>query len=1165
MRDHPELLVSETDINVTLEERKPWQGIVRAGAADGSRIRGRAYSDDPRILIAMEGFSGNVCSIVYGIDTTGLNSGDVVSGNLFLVTSIGERTVHIRGTVTEEQVSGDESSVNTLDDFARLAQKDFRSAFVMFTGDNFTRLLKGRNTVYQSLYRGLSKNPVTYQHLEEFLVTSGKKSPVHISVDKAEKTVYHINSSFKDTIYVYKSTWGHCSVEVSVSGNFIEVDRKVLSDNDFIGRAAGLEFIINKEKMEGNYRVGRIRLKTAYDTIILDIEVFGDKEDMRPLTASFRKRCIAKLVRAQLDLQMKKISYREWYEVSSAVVQDMKEDREDSFTMLWEAYLCYTQESYSKAIEILWPFKSGDVTPQGSGEKAAYLYLSKAVGLLPAEKRNIAPRLYALYQQEPRNYLALELYLKEDEESSFRPTAGLAELEKAFEYGCISPFLYLKAWRQLENQESLLRKLSPFYIRVLMFAQKEGLITDTMVLRAAYLSGTQKYFSPVLFRLLADGYEKKPDKELLEAICKYIMKGSPLNKSYYKWYERAVAEDIRLTRLYEYYMATRPAEESSEYPQNVRLYFLHSKALSDSKKAGLYADIVRHKDTDPSSYSSYRDECAEYALKELLEEHISDDLAVLYHEFLEERHDLEIYNALSKIMFKKKFTTDDPDIREVIICHPALVEELTFHVTDGVAYPDIYGPEVTIILEDDKKRRFSSTIPYELHPVLDTGRLVDTCVELGIWDKGIQLYSGDERERRMEINSRNARSYWRAAENTEFTRPYRDRLRKKLLDYFENKKDDLQVEPYIKVLKENTYGWIDKAKTVDLLLRFAQYDRAFALITKMGYEGIDDETLHDIAREYTGMHPDEEIEELLALDSYLYRRGNADERIIVYLLKFFNSSLDEMCGLWEKAHSLSRDTSELSARILLTSMFVRRIPDKAEEILKGYISWDGDRTVIKAYLLYLSGACLLEDRQLSGSTVYRIGALCDEKEDKTDLAYLAWLKVMSAREDISEEDAKRIKRLLRYLNDEGIRLSFMKDLPKELCEGYELEDKCFVEERFESGSRVTICYSIISGDGAESDERREPLKEVIKGLYVREFLLFYGEKLKYSCRVASKDKETVTEEKIISVDTHMAEGQTRYDLLNRVLAANAIGAQGKAREAAAQYLWQDAFVNKFFG
>lgn len=58
-----------------------------------------------------------------------------------------------------------------------------------------------------ALYQGLSHKPVTFQHLEEFLVALGQKEPVMLSAEQPEKTVLTVDQPRKETLYLYKNTW----------------------------------------------------------------------------------------------------------------------------------------------------------------------------------------------------------------------------------------------------------------------------------------------------------------------------------------------------------------------------------------------------------------------------------------------------------------------------------------------------------------------------------------------------------------------------------------------------------------------------------------------------------------------------------------------------------------------------------------------------------------------------------------------------------------------------------------------------------------------------------------------------------------------------------------------------------------------------------------------
>ena len=139
-----------------------------------------------------------------------------------------------------------------------------------------------------------------------------------------------------------------------------------------------------------------------------------------------------------------------------------------------------------------------------------------------------------------------------------------------------------------------------------------------------------------------------------------------------------------------------------------------------------------------------------------------------------------------------------------------------------------------------------------------------------------------------------------------------------------------------------------------------------------------------------------------------------------------------------------------------------------------------------------------------------------------------------------------------------------KKLPPEMIQGYQLEDKVFAQENLPSGSKAVIHYRIEREQDSGAPWRHEPFRESIRGLFVREFLLFYGETLTYYSTVSSGDETFDTPQKQLRVEESGTKGRTRYQLLNRMLMQRNLGAFEKAEHTMKQYLWQEAYVEKMF-
>ena len=97
--------------------------------------------------------------------------------------------------------------------------------------------------------------------------------------------------------------------------------------------------------------------------------------------------------------------------------------------------------------------------------------------------------------------------------------------------------------------------MTKFELQTLSFGVSHGLV--------ARATGRRKLQKPPLrpditirctAGLLVRLYDRYPEKKLLEAICCMRIKGDCQGPEDFVWYEKALKEQINLTRLYEYYL-----------------------------------------------------------------------------------------------------------------------------------------------------------------------------------------------------------------------------------------------------------------------------------------------------------------------------------------------------------------------------------------------------------------------------------------------------------------------------------------------------------------------------------------------------------------------------------------------------------------------------------
>lgn len=110
--------------------------------------------------------------------------------------------------------------VSSLEEFLHIAKEDFHEAYRIFTERHFSLILSDQSEKIRSLYAGMSQQPVTYQHLEEFLIAAGAKEKVTLSLNREEASFYDVSESVQESLYIHRSGWGHLRADIEVNGIF---------------------------------------------------------------------------------------------------------------------------------------------------------------------------------------------------------------------------------------------------------------------------------------------------------------------------------------------------------------------------------------------------------------------------------------------------------------------------------------------------------------------------------------------------------------------------------------------------------------------------------------------------------------------------------------------------------------------------------------------------------------------------------------------------------------------------------------------------------------------------------------------------------------------------------------------------------------------------------
>lgn len=369
------------------------------------------------------------------------------------------------------------------------------------------------------------------------------------------------------------------------------------------------------------------------------------------------------------------------------------------------------------------------------------------------------------------------------------------------------------------------------------------------------------------------------------------------------------------------------------------------------------------------------------------------------------------------------------------------------------------------------------------------------------------------------------------------------------------------LEENVRLMNCEAFVRADKAALLELLVAHGRYQTAFELICQYGCEGMQLTSLLRLASRMISGTEREENEELLRLAYFVFSGGLYDEVILAYLRDYYFGTAEELYAIWEKARGFGLETYALEEKLLMLMMFTRSYLPQGAGVLEHYVQGKGRTLVIEAFLTFEAVGYFL-----GGKSTDRIVFECMENlmmngRELELICRLALLKYYSGCKKLTKKQNALTERLLFEMQGRNLRFSFYQKLPEEYQKLYQLEDKIFLEEHFAADAKVTLHYRL--GD-SEAPYKSEPMRNMYQGIFVKEFLLFYGEVLTCYMTVEEKGRSRNTQEKQIAMKRIRSDGDSSYQLLNRMLAGVALGDKEVLREAANAYLLRKKLADEAF-
>ncbi len=739
----PDIVFSETNICIAVGEGEVYQGsFVIENRKDGD-IRGLVYPSSFRVHCLEQGFDGNPVKIHFTYDSTGLKPGYIERSKITVVCNGGEYDIAFTAMIEKPYIMTEYGKIQTMSDFKHLAMQSFSEARRLFRTRHFYDVLKYEDRRVKNLYDNMRKWSLDESALEEFLVGIKQKERIYLTLSKSKMEYSNLSENQKDSVEITKNTWGYVPIQVYADGDFIKIINAEFSTEDFVGNTIQLEYYIEKEKLHAGYNYGKIYVKTLHE--LLSMEVNVHQRVLRQDTNMMNGMIAGQALKEYLAFLSGKIDVDTWLKKALRSTNELLElEPENEYYALLQAHI-YLRARHED--EAKWILENGNYGKFVIGRKVEIsAYYQFLMALLKKDSVTISralEELNRLYIKHPYSWQLLCMIINLD--PKYRNYSDrLRVLERQFFNGSNQLLLYAEAYTCFQEKVVLLHKLDSFEIQILNFAVKYKILTKELAVYAADLIAQQKKYNKKLVSILERAYAMYDDPRILNALCMQLIKGNKVGPAYFIWYERAVAQELKIAQLYEYYMMSMNEKYTkAAFPRLVYLYFMHGVNLDYKKTALLYANILTYEKESGDIFNAYKNQMREFAWEQLRKRHINDSLRILYNRFIQESElTMEDREALYDICHKYHVTTAQKDVKYVLVIErDGAVRQRVAYSEQG-AYVYLFDKEARIVWEAKDGFHYIDSISYDVVRMFYEMRFMELCKK--------QVESRLENERQKE-------------------------------------------------------------------------------------------------------------------------------------------------------------------------------------------------------------------------------------------------------------------------------------------------------------------------------------------------------------------------------------------------------------------------------
>lgn len=1158
--------------------------VVRSGGAtrrelvvtseNNLHIKGLAYSSNFRVRLMNGAFGGTYNHLVYEINGSFLEDGDVIKGSFYLVTNGGEREVPYSFRV-ELSTSGKAlSDLKTAEDFADTAKKDMDTALRLFEYRDFVTAPFMKDLHVRAVYDGLKGRPDRRKELEEFLTALKVKKPVQLSAETEERRFGELEDAVKDCVILKRSGWGYVNLEVTVDCDFIELPKKSIGEQDFDGEECRVPFLVHPVRMHQGENFGRILITGMEERFIIPVMAVSNPGGGISAEDAFTKEAFGRFLRLRLEEEAgQKDSNTLYGEMGKALDEIELMKGEKSLFKLFRAEICLGEGKPSKAALLLDECRDEILNERQEKRELYCYYQYLRIKVQPDEyqKESLIRLMKKYLEEDPRLSWLFLLLVRLDHKLFENLPVLFSLLKRQFDMGVRSPFFYVWGCRVLNRAPELIRTVGPLEIQILYHCAGKGLVERKLAIAVSKLTLTAKHFNRLHYRMLVRLYKEFPEKEVLEAICALLIKGECRMAEAFAWYEKGIKAGISLTRLYEYYLYALPKNYCYLLPKEVLLYFSYGgNELDLHSRTVLYKNVLVYLEPSDPLYQAYERTIEKFATEQLFESRINSRLAAIYERMiLKDVIDLPMAKVLPSILRSYRVECSNKKMKYVIVCYEEMTEEDAFLLENGVAYVPLFSEHSILLFQDSFGNRYAN-IPYNKDPVMDREELEKRCFELYPEHPMLRLRACQKVLDQGSADIEEIRILENTLEDPKLRPLYKQLLLSRIIEFYQKetfkREEGGEGAGYLLKLDKKVLSRSERIGVCNTLIHNDYMEEAFEMIREFGSEGIPAERLFKMCTKMILRNLFDEDPLLLHLSYRVFKEGKSDSVILDYLCEHFNGLTDQMYRVLKRGVSEHVETYDLEERLTAQMMF-SGCSSKLDKVFHLYRSRKepGDN-IVKAYFTIKCTEYFMKDKEPEDKVFAYLEGVVQAASLKGRLPtiyLLAITKYYAQLSALDEDQQVLCSNTVAFLLEEGFVFPYFKVLARYAPVPEDIMDKAMVQYCGDRDSKIDLQIRILPD---EEEFHSEDIPRMYQGVFVKQKILFEGEIMEYRIRELIDEKWVLKKEGSISCDTGGApkDSDSRFACLNEMSLSLSLKDETGLKKRMQEYLKKNAAAEELF-